>query len=425
MMNMPPRLKTPYYNPEIWGGIECTINRIGDEYSDQLQDTGHYSRKDDLHQLAGLGIKALRYPVLWERHQPEKNGVIDWSWAESQLDQIRRREITPIVGLLHHGSGPSFTHLACPHFPEDFAAYAGEVAARFPWVDYYTPINEPLTTARFSGLYGLWYPHRTHPLEFLTMLLNQLKGTILAMKAIRQVNRDARLVQTEDLTKIHSSPELSYQADFENHRRWLTFDLLCGRVDYFHPLWDYFLSVGITPQQLSFFIANPCPPDIMGLNYYITSERYLDGDLAQYPPERLGGNGRHQYVDTEAVNKIRPAGLYRLVWEAWERYRLPIAITEVHLNAAPAEQIQWVKTIWENSCKAKEMGVDLRAVTIWALLGSVDWDSLLIRKNGHYESGVFDIGDNGVTMNALGFFIQSLAADRVTKGLHTHNTVHP
>ena len=422
---MSPRLKIPYYNPEVWGGIECTINRIYDGYSDQLAATGHYSRHSDIDDIARLGIKALRYPLLWERHQPERDGFIDWSWAETQLDRIRNRGINPIVGLLHHGSGPSFTDLGSPFFPEQFAVYAGKVAARFPWVEYYTPINEPLTTARFSGLYGLWYPHRTNPLDFLTMLVNQVKATVLAMKEIRLVNSEARLIQTEDLAKVHSCPELSYQADFENQRRWLTFDLLCGTVDCFHPLWDYLLFTGLTEEQLAFFSENPCPPDIMGLNYYLTSERYLDADIAKYPADKHGGNGRHAYVDTEAVNMIRPAGMYRLLWEAWERFGLPIAITEVHLNAAPEEQIGWVRSIWESACYAKEMGIDIRAVTIWALLGSVDWDSLLTRKDGHYESGVFDISDNALHMNALGYFVQSLQAGReCERAVHQIKLIH-
>ena len=36
-------------------------------------------------------------------------------------------------------------------------------------------------------------------------------------------------------------------------------------------------------------------------------------------------------------------------------------------------------------------GVDVRAVTAWALLGSFDWDSLVTRDAGHYEPGAFDV----------------------------------
>jgi dTDP-4-dehydrorhamnose reductase len=41
------------------------------------------------------------------------------------------------------------------------------VAARYPWLRDYTPVNEPLTTARFSGLYGVWYPHHRNTHSFV------------------------------------------------------------------------------------------------------------------------------------------------------------------------------------------------------------------------------------------------------------------
>ena len=43
---------------------------------------------------------------------------------EARLARIRDLGMRPIVGLLHHGSGPSATDLLDPHFPEAFAAYA-------------------------------------------------------------------------------------------------------------------------------------------------------------------------------------------------------------------------------------------------------------------------------------------------------------
>jgi dTDP-4-dehydrorhamnose reductase len=402
------RQEIPYCIPEIWGGIECTINRIGDDYSDQLAATGHYSRASDIQHIAGLGIKALRYPVLWERHQPANNLTIDWSWTAAQLECIRRHGIRPIAGLLHHGSGPVYTSLQDPAFPGDFAEYARKVAECFPWIDAYTPINEPLTTARFSGLYGHWYPHRADALAFLQMLLHETKATVLAMKAIRRVNPYAQLIQTEDLAKIHSCEELAYQADFENQRRWLSFDLLCGKVDYFHPLWDYLVYTGITADQLAFFLDNPCPPDVLGLNYYYSSERYLDCQIEKYPASMHGGNGRHRYVDTEAAGLNEHTGIYQLLWEAWKRYGLPMAITEVHFNGTTQQQIDWVQSVWEKACAAREMGVGIQAVTMWALLGSVDWDSLLTRKAGHYERGAFDCGGDELQINELGQFIRLL-----------------
>src|SRR5205085_10384709 len=50
------------------------------------------------------------------------------------------------------------------------------------------------------------------------------------------LNPDARLVQTEDLGFCHATLPLAAQAEFENHRRWATWDLLAGRVGPEHPL---------------------------------------------------------------------------------------------------------------------------------------------------------------------------------------------
>ena len=152
---------------ELWGGIECTINRIEDIYYDQLKYAKHYTRKNDLDKIAELGIKTLRYPVLWERHQPSLEEEIDWGWAKKQLKKLQEKRITPIVGLVHHGSGPKYTDLLSDNFATGLAEYAGKVAKNFPWIEYYTPVNEPVTTARFCGLYGVWYPHKKDDYSFV------------------------------------------------------------------------------------------------------------------------------------------------------------------------------------------------------------------------------------------------------------------
>ncbi|RYY30837.1 MAG: NAD-dependent epimerase/dehydratase family protein [Chitinophagaceae bacterium] len=395
--------------PEVWGGIECTINRVGDRYRDQLISSGHYRRGDDIAAFAELGIRALRYPILWEKHQSQQDAVIDFSWSQNRLNEIRSNNIEPIAGLLHHGSGPAFTSLEDPGFPEKLAEYAGKVAEQFPWIRYYTPVNEPLTTARFSGLYGFWYPHRATERSFFLMLLNQLKGTVLAMQAIRAVNPEAQLVQTEDLSYVHSTQKLAYQASFENKRRWLTMDLLCGLVDRKHYFWKYIVNTGIDESELDFFLENKFPPSIIGYNYYVTSERYLDENLDAYPVSTHGGNGKHFYADFEAVRKGKSAGLKSLLQQAWDRYGLPLAVTECHLSCTREEQLRWFTENWKICCELRNEGVDLRAITAWSLLGAYDWNSLLTRENQFYEPGVFDVSNNHRRPTALVQMIQQLA----------------
>lgn len=377
--------------PEVWGGVECTINRIADTYRDQLFETGYYSRGNDLTLLGSLNIKALRYPILWEHYQPTEKQQINWSKAEGELKELDELKIRPIAGLLHHGSGPAYSNLLDDKFASKFSSYALKVASRFPQLEYYSPVNEPLTTARFSGLYALWYPHRQDSLSFVKMLINQLKGVVLAMKSVRTINPDAKLIQTEDLGKVHSTTYLKYQADFENERRWLSFDLLCGLVKPGTSMWEYFISIGIAQHDLEFFVENVCTPHVLGLNYYVTSERYLDEQINLYPHVKAGGNGIDSYVDVEAYRHNKADGLGILLAEAWNRYHLPIAITESHLACTREEQMRWLNEVWTTCCTARKDGINVEAVTAWALLGSYDWDSLLTKTHGHYEVGAFDI----------------------------------
>ncbi|MBC7575145.1 MAG: sugar nucleotide-binding protein [Herminiimonas sp.] len=377
----------------LWAGLECTVARIGDTFRNQSQETGHASRPQDLDAIAGLGIRTVRYPVLWETIAPDDPAQCDWRWHDERLARLRTLGIEPIAGLVHHGSGPHYTDLLDPAFPALLAQHALRVASRYPWITQFTPVNEPLTTARFSGLYGHWYPHGRSMATFLQALVTQCRAIVLSMQAIRRVTPEAQLVQTEDLGKIFSTPPMAYQAEHENQRRWLGFDLLCGRVDRTHPWYQDFLAAGIDSRALGFFEDNRCLPDIVGINHYLTSERFLDHRRARYPAHHQSGNLREQYADVEAVRidfESVCTGPQARLLEAWERYRLPLAVTEAHHGCSRDEQLRWLMEVWQAAHAARAAGADLRAVTIWSLFGCVDWNTLLTQQTGFYESGVFD-----------------------------------
>lgn len=376
---------------ELWGGHECTVNRVGRTFHDQTVRSGHQSRIEDLDRFAELGLKALRYPVLWERVAPAPE-QFDWSWTDERLGRIRELGMRPIAGLLHHGSGPRYTSLLDQGFPELFAGYARAAVERYPWIEDWTPINEPLTTARFSALYGHWYPHLADEHLFWAALFNQIEATRLAMIEIRKVNPQARLIQTEDLGRTYSTRAVRHQADFDNARRWMTWDLLSGEVTPGHILWDRLDGFGFG-DRLRAFADAPSPPDVLGVNHYLTSDRFLDHRLEDYPPERRGGNAFMAFADVEAVRVALPGsgGLEGALDEAWNRYGRPLAVTESHNGSTREEQVRWLREAWNSAERLRSRGVEVQAVTAWALLGTYDWNSLLTRHIGHYEVGAFDV----------------------------------
>lgn len=386
---------------QLWGGLECTVNRTGDDYIDQSRLNGHHDRPGDLELFASLGLKAIRYPVLWERLAPDRSDEIDWAWTDARLTHLRDLDIRVIAGLVHHGSGPRRTNLLDDRFAPGLGEYAGHVAERYPWIEDWTPINEPLTTARFSALYGYWYPHTRDEGSFWLALLNQIDATRLAMRAIRRINPAARLIQTDDLGRTYATIRLAEQAAFDNLRRWAGWDLLFGRVTPHHPLWERLSRFGLT-HRLQMIADDPCPPDVVGVNHYLTSDRFLDHRLQLYPPHTRGGNRDTRYVDVEAIRVLdpSPAGLAGVLGEAWQRYRTPLAVTEVHLGCTREEQLRWASEAWDTALALRGEGVDIRAVTAWALLGSHGWNTLLTAP-GTYEPGVFDVSGSSPRPTAL------------------------
>src|SRR5438445_12423984 len=103
---------------ELWGGVECTVVRVGDDFRSQLHDTGHWSRMSDLDAMAELGIKPVRYPIVWETVAPEGPTELDFSRHDTRLNRPRERGIRVTGGLLHHRSRPRCTTLLAWHLAQ-------------------------------------------------------------------------------------------------------------------------------------------------------------------------------------------------------------------------------------------------------------------------------------------------------------------
>lgn len=377
----------------IWIGLECSLNRVGDTFFNQCDRSGHSKRIQDLKTFADLRAQKIRYPFLWELANSRDHQNFQWTWADERMAELKSLGLQPIVGFLHHGSGPKFTNLLDPDFPQKLTHYAKAFAKRYPEQIDYTPINEPLTTALLSCVYGLWYPHHRSDHSFLRALLNQVKATVLAMNAIREVQPEARLIQTESLGQVMGTSLVQSQVHFENERRWLSFDLLEGCVDSHHPLFSYLTTHGIDPTELSEIQEKTCGVDVMGINHELSSDRFLDHRIQYYPEAFHCGNGHYQYadvaaVDTTAAESLNPADLFE---EVWKRYKKPLAVTEAHLNGPREDQMRWLHEIRQALCEVQARGAKVEAMTAGSLLGSFDWNLHRVERKSDYECGIFDL----------------------------------
>lgn len=375
---------------EIWASPEPTVARIdARRVRDQAAETGWSARPDDVDRIADLGVSGCRFPVLWEHVAPLAPRVRDFARQRAGLDRLRARGVDSIVTLLHHGSGPAYTDLLDPAFPRLFADYAAAAARELPGIRRWTPINEPLTTARFSTLYGVWYPNLRDDAAFGRALLHETLATLFAMERIRELEPGAQLVVTEDLQRFTAAGSaVNDYVAFLRERMLLSIELLCGRVRPGHALYAFLIErCALTARELATVAAHAVPPDLVAFNHYPHSERYIyaapDGTIGDVPAV---------YVAGEPAPRAGP-----LLRAAGERLGLPLALGEVHIDAPALERVRWLAQHVADVEALRADRRDVRAIGVWAAFGMVDWHSLLRDRTGATEDGIYTFaGPRGV-----------------------------
>ena len=283
-------------------------------------------------------------------------------------------------------------------FPTCSRDYAAKVAERYPWIDIWTPVNEPLTTARFSCLYGHWYPHthrhrRDVPRAGPPVRWRSARGD--AARSARSIPRREAAAPPRIIGKTFATRSpCSIRRDHENrpalaHASTCSPAAWCPDTRFIAGCRNKAASEEVLA-ELATGAATPGPDRLRPLS----DERALPRSPCRTFPRRSARlNGHQTYVDVEAVRVAKLSkqlGPRFRLKETWDRYNIPIVITEVHHGCTRDEQVRWLHQVWTEAEAARREGVDLRAVTLWAVFGMMDWRSLLTRREGAYDVGCFD-----------------------------------
>ncbi|MFD1950369.1 family 1 glycosylhydrolase [Sphingomonas arantia] len=362
-------------------GIENSVPTIngGRTRIDEMESCGHYRRwRDDFALVQDMGIGYLRFgPPIHKTWLAADR--YDWEFADLTFADLKQRNIVPIVDLCHCGVPDWIGNFQNPDFPELFFHYAAAFAARFPWIQLYTPVNEMYVCATFSGRYGWWNEQLRSDHGFVTALKHLVKANVLAMQAILKRRPDAIFIQSESSEYFHAeSPAAIRPAELMNSQRFLSLDLNYGRrVD--SEMYEYLLDNGMTRDEYHFFLHNRLKQHcIMGNDYYVTNEH------------RVAADG-----STQASGEI--FGYSEITRQYHDRYRLPVMHTETNLNQGPlgTESVDWLWKQWANLLRVRNDGVPVVGFTWYSLTDQIDWDTALREQNGHVNPlGLFDLDRN-------------------------------
>lgn len=346
-------------------GIENTFipqSRPGLRPLDEYELTQHYQLwREDIDKAASLGVTQIRWGIPWYRVCPEP-GVYDWRWIDEVLDYlINVKGIQPIVDLMHYGTSVWMENAFLnASYPRLVAEYAAAFTRRYKgMVRYYTPLNEPTVNAEFCGRNGQWPPYLVGEDGYVKILMPVVKGMVLTAKAIRAIDPDAVFVQVEALGWVWGEDDRAADRVARHmEHTYLAFDLLTGRFDTSSILWPYLQSHGVTEAELAWFQENAVSMDILGVNLYPWSggEFYIDDEGKEARRGEL--NGGH---------------LYQLLRATWERYRLPMMITETSARRDVDGRALWMDETIDSVRRARAEGIDVVGYTWFPAITMIDW----------------------------------------------------
>ena len=356
-------------------GIECSAPTIdhGRTRRDLLEECGHYvNLKQDLALVRDMGLRYLRYGLPY--HKVHRGpGLYDWDFADEAMAEMQRLDIIPILDLMHFGVPDWLGNFQNPELPLHFAAYAGAVAARYPWVRYYTPVNEMYVTARISAKDGLWNEQLRTDRGFVAALKHLVAANILATHSIVEHRPDAVIIPSESAEFVHEARLLpSAGTTAFNGQRFISLDLLYGRTC--DPLTEtYLFDNGMSRLEYHWFMTSPrSGRHVLGIDYYGRNEHMITP------------TGRRVPVDDVL-------GLYLIGKEYYHRYHKPLMHTETNMLDAK-DGTAWLWKQWFNILRMRQDGIPVLGFTWYSLIDQVDWDIGLAEKRGTVNGcGLFDL----------------------------------
>ena len=373
----------------IWAaGIEDTFvpqTRPGHRALDEYELMGHYENwRADLDLCRDLGLRSLRWGVPWYRVEPEP-GRFDWRWVDEVIDYMTGDlGVEPMIDLIHYG---------CPfwlersflnkRYPELVARYAAEFAHRYKdRIKWYTPLNEPIITALMCGMRGLWPPYRRGDRGYIEVMLQLARGIQRTVKTIQEIDPSAVMFHVEATGLTRSIREdLASLAHEETHRGYLCFDLISGGLAHDHLLFSWLVRNGAAPDTLLELQENKIALDVVGMNFYpqwSTKQIYLDK------------KGRIAFRETEPEGD----GFSELIRHYYERYKVPIMITETSAVGSEEVRMRWLDSSAEHIRDLRRSGVPVIGYTWFPMFTMIDWryrfgqDAL---ENYYLELGLYRI----------------------------------
>lgn len=408
--------------PSIW---DQYAHQPGNTYKNTTGDVAvdHYHHyREDVALMKKMGLKAYRFSVAWSRIFPEGEGKVNPKGIEfyhNLISELKKAGIEPVL-TMYHWDLPLALQEKYQGWESRQTVKAFENYAKILFeeygndVKYWVTINEQNV---FTSLGYRWGNHPPKKHDVKTMFLvnhNVNLANALAIKAFHKMVPNGKIGPSFGYGPVYPrscNPNdvlaALNAADFNNNW-WL--DIYCrGEYPYFTQ--KQLTRLGIMPEVTAEdqkILKEGAHPDFLGINYYhggtvqqnriekpVASDKEIKfnktdpylmqpkEDQAQSPEIPMFNNVENPTLSkSEWGWSIDPVGFRIALRQVYEKYRLPIMITENGLGAKDrvengkindSYRVDYLKDHVKAMKEAITDGVDLIGYCAWSFTDLLSW----------------------------------------------------
>ncbi len=367
-------------------GIEGSDPMVDGVRRNQFREAHNFyaTYRSRLANIRNLGLRWVRFGPPYSQTHLGVNRY-DWELADAVMNTCQELGITVMADLLHFGL-PDWLHEGSgqapyfqnPAFPALFAEYARAFAKRYPFIRFFTLVNEPLVTANFSTRYGLWNEgtspvYRTEA-HYVAAVKHIAQAALLARQAIEQVWREEGrpgeplFVQNESFELAHAEPGGNQtEALAFNLSRFAALDLIFGHQD--PVMKDYLCRHGVSAAEYEWFMVHGrSSATYLGIDHYPTCIR-------TYKKEGMVLHGPHDVYELAGITI-----------DYWQRYGLPLLHTEV--NAWPDHALRLCQATYDCLCQLARDGYPVGGMGWYGDELQIGWQVAMRGPGSNHENPV-------------------------------------
>lgn len=358
----------------------------------------HVNRyKEDVAMMKDLGLQAYRFSISWPRIFPDDTGVPNAKGVEfynNLIDELLKNDIIPFITLFHWDM-PTWVYQKGGWLNEETAKLFGEFArfigqAYGDRVKYFITFNEPqsfLPAGHHTGRHapGLHLDVK----QWLYASHNFFRAHGYAVKALRETVKNAKIGITMSTSADY--PLTDSEEDIEAAKK----SLFTIKEDYYWHMslryWCDPIYFGEYPKEMYERFGDKMP--IMTEKDRELISQPLDFHAQNcYCSSAFQSDGKGGFVQAKAPlgrmkNSLNWGVTPRAIWFVtkvlWERYKLPIYITENGIccndwicedgEVHDSYRVDFYKKYLKQLHRAIEEGADVRGFFAWSLMDNFEW----------------------------------------------------